>query len=135
MTALNMTISEREDSLHCVVSGDWATTEIALDAFLPLFTKCRETEKTRIFIDSRSMIGQLSGEQKIEYIDTLIQSHEVYLKFGGEPMKIAICTSSARVESGHPGVKVAADSGFPFYYTDDMEAAEKWLQEECSLAV
>ena len=138
--SLQFKLVDIDDYLLCEVHGKHENNpQASIDYFLEVLLHCRSSAKPKVLIDLREVTGTLSATSRILFYEKIIDKHEIYLQFGGTPIRMAFLLSPQNVVNYNPGLDVAKRRNFPAAVYSNLYEAIDWLKEaeteDCSAAL
>lgn len=126
---LQFELIDTDDYLLCEVRGEFGDSQDSIDYFLEILLRCRSSAAPRVLIDMREVAGKTSAVEKIIFYEKLIDKYEVYLKFGGLPLKMVFLLNANDIDEYNPGLNVAKRRNFPVIIESDLQQSIDWLTE------
>lgn len=127
--SLQFKLIDTADYLLCEVRGEYGNSQDSIDYFLEILLRCRSSAAPRVLIDMREVVGNTSAVEKIIFYEKIIDKYEIYLKFGGSPMKMVFLFNAGRIDEYNPGLNVAKRRNFPAIVESDLQRSIDWLTE------
>lgn len=127
--SLQFNLTDTADYLLCEVQGTYGDTQNSIDYFLEILLHCRSSAAPRVLVDLREVIGTPSAVEKIVFYEQIIDKYEIYLKFGGKPIKMVFLINPQNIGDYNPGLDVANRRSFPATIKSDLQEAIGWLAE------
>ena len=112
--------------LHYLISGTFNLQD-SIDHFTEVLGDARSSGITRILYDSRNMQGYPDATAKIVAFENIKFKHDSFLRFGGEPLRIAFLSKENNVREHTPGLNVLRQSALNTVLTADFNYALAWL--------
>ncbi|NQV69118.1 MAG: hypothetical protein HQ498_03730 [Pseudohongiella sp.] len=127
--SLEFNLLDKTDYLLCEVRGNHDDPQDSIDFFLEILLHCRASAAPRVLIDMRKAGGNISAVNKIIFYEKIIDKYEIYLKFGGLPIRMVFVVNADNIADYNPGLDVAVRRKFPAMITDGLREAIDWLAE------
>ncbi len=124
---LEFKLVDTDDYLLCEVNGSYGPTQDSIDYFLEVLLRCRSSAAPRVLIDLREVVGNPSAVEKILFYEKIIDKYEIYLNFGGLPIRMVFLVNPRSVNEYNPGLDVAKRRNFPATVESDLQKAIDWL--------
>ena len=127
--SLQFKLIDIDDYLRCEVHGRHGDSpQASIDYFLEVLLHCRSSAAPKVLIDLREVEGTLSATSRILFYEKIIDKYEIYLKFGGLPIRMVFLLSPQNVVDYNPGLNVAMRRNFPVSIHADLQEAIDWLK-------
>lgn len=128
--SLQFKLIDTDDYLLCEVHGEYGNSpQASIDYFLEVLLHCRSSAEPKVLIDLREVTGTLSATSRILFYEKIIDKYEIYLKFGGSPIRMAFLLDPRNIVDYNPGLDVAKRRKFPATIHSDLQQAVDWLKE------
>ena len=125
--ALTFNLVDNPNHLLCEVHGEHEGPQNSIDYFLEILLHCRSSEIPKVLIDMRETWGTINAIDKILFYEQIIDKYEIYLNFGGLPIRIVFLVNPNIAGNYNPGLDVAKRRNFPAIIATDLQEAIDWL--------